>query len=159
MALAHYIELGQPPLSNPFPKDDPFPPFKQLISILSPANAILLPEQYRPLLTSANSQLRHPFDYYPDRFDVDPYGTIYEHQFIAKIPFVPEKLIDSVYESIDLKSLGNAADRNKRGVSYLFEYNVTTSQKIKSTITDVYSDFFSNQTKSSLLIEDKQQCG
>ena len=61
-----------------FSHDAPFPPIKQLLSIMHPANNRLLPESYRHLLTDMNSPLRSPIDYYPQTFDVDPYGGLYE---------------------------------------------------------------------------------
>lgn len=51
-----------------------------MLSILTPENAALLPEQYGKLLTDKeNSILRNPIDYYPDNFETDSYGTMYEH--------------------------------------------------------------------------------
>jgi 5'-3' exoribonuclease 1 len=45
---------------------------------MHPVNQKLLPENYRSLLTDPQSPLRVPIDYYPDTFDVDPYGGLYE---------------------------------------------------------------------------------
>jgi len=60
--------------------------------ILAPTNKSLLPPIYAELLNE-NSKLREPFDYYPSTFEIDPFGAVWEHQFIAKIPFMDMQLL------------------------------------------------------------------
>lgn len=56
---------------------------------------MLLPEPYGKLLTDKdNSILRTPIDYYPENFETDSYGTMYEHQHITKIPFLNCQLVE-----------------------------------------------------------------
>jgi 5'-3' exoribonuclease 1 len=64
---------------------------------MHPVNQKLLPENYRSLLTDPQSPLRVPIDYYPDTFDVDPYGGLYEHEYICILPFIDSEMIDKVY--------------------------------------------------------------
>lgn len=73
--------------------------------MLHPTNSNLLPPEYAQLLTSEYSLLRHPKDYYPNEFDVDPYGSIWEHEFIALLPFLDQSVIDQAYNSVDFDSL------------------------------------------------------
>ena len=124
--LHHLKNNYQGQFQMDFIRGQPYEPFKQLLSILSPINALLLPHQYRHLLTSRESPLRSPLDYYPADFEIDPYGAIWEHQHITKIPFIDESFIDAVFKSIDIASIEpEVRARNMRGQSTLFTYNST----------------------------------
>lgn len=55
---------------------------------MHPENSKLLPSPYAELLESPNSILRHPFDYCPTEFKIDPFGGLFEHEYITILPFV-----------------------------------------------------------------------
>ncbi|CAD8183733.1 unnamed protein product [Paramecium pentaurelia] len=135
-------------------KGKPYPPFKQLLSILTPENAMLLPEPYGKLLTDKeNSILRTPIDYYPDNFETDSYGTMYEHQHITKIPFLDCNLVEQAYNSIH----DTNDSRNQQGFSIFYQYDSNQSQIYESTLPKHFSNFKSCCKKQFIDIEDKEQ--
>lgn len=58
---------------------EPFEPFKQLLCILPKESCELLPEPFQKYLRDSESPLRSPFDFYPDQFEDDLYGSIRSH--------------------------------------------------------------------------------
>ncbi|CAK94475.1 unnamed protein product (macronuclear) [Paramecium tetraurelia] len=138
-----------------FTKDKPYPPFKQLLpSILTPENAMLLPEPYGKLLTDKeNSILRTPIDYYPESFETDSYGTMYEHQHITKIPFLDCNLVEQAYNSIP----DTHDSRNEQALSIFYQYDSTQQQIYESTLPKLFSNFKSCCKKQFIDIEDKEQ--
>ena len=78
----------------------------QLLIALPPMSAGLLPKPFANLITdTANSILRTPFDYYPSEYEVDPYGAVFESEYIVILPFIPTNVLFKAYESVDLKLL------------------------------------------------------
>lgn len=61
------------------------------------ASSHLLPEPLRPLTCDKKSKL-HP--YYPVEFELDPFGAVFDSEYIAKIPFVDEDLLNKEYEKV-----------------------------------------------------------
>lgn len=66
----------------------PFEPFKQLLCILPKESVELLPEPFHEFIGDPKSILRSPFDFYPDEFEDDPYGSIRPHEYVSLIPFL-----------------------------------------------------------------------
>ncbi|EAS07144.2 XRN 5'-3' exonuclease amine-terminal protein (macronuclear) [Tetrahymena thermophila SB210] len=127
-----------------FDLSEPYPPMKQLMCIIHPENANLLPKPFAQLLTDPNSKLRSPVDYYPDKFTIDPYGGVFSHEYIVVLPFMDQKLIDDVYSSIDqVKTLTpQERERNQFGknIKYKFDHNFAPIT-IQSTLPNYYKDF------------------
>jgi 5'-3' exoribonuclease 1 len=73
--------------------------------ILHPENANILPKPIADKIFGPDSRLRKPVDYFPQTFTIDPFGAFWEHEFIAILPFVDEKLIHEVYDSVDFNLL------------------------------------------------------
>lgn len=71
-----------------FDLSQPYPPMKQLMCIIHPENANLLPAPFARLLTDPESKLRSPADFYPDKFTIDPYGGVFSHEYIVVLPFM-----------------------------------------------------------------------
>lgn len=86
-----------------FKMDVPPRPFVQLLSVLPPASATLLPEPFRVLLTSKKSPLVK-LGYYPPSFEVDLEGKTKEHMGVVLLPFVNIDEIEKAYLPIS-KSL------------------------------------------------------
>lgn len=110
----------------------PWPPAKQLLAILSPINSELLPPEYQHLL-KPDSILRHPYDFYPDHFEIDPYGAIWEHQYIAKIPFIDENLLEKAYSSVPSNRLPEPSHT-------IYFQKVDKSYKYPSTLPAIFED-------------------
>lgn len=70
----------------------PFTPMQQLMGVLPPQSAGLLPKPLRPLMLESDSKINH---FYPLVFDVDMTGKRWEHEGVAKIPFIDEDLLIS----------------------------------------------------------------
>lgn len=43
--------------------------------------------------------------FYPNEFEVDPYGSQYESEYLVLIPFMDQKLLLEAYDSLDLSQL------------------------------------------------------
>ncbi|KAL4436223.1 hypothetical protein ABPG74_018207 [Tetrahymena malaccensis] len=127
-----------------FDLSEPYPPMKQLMCIIHPENANLLPKPFAQLLTDPNSKLRSPVDYYPDKFTIDPYGGVFSHEYIVVLPFMDQKLIDEVYSSIDQAKQLTPQERERnqfgKNIKYKFDHNFAPIT-IQSTLPNYYKDF------------------
>lgn len=117
----------------------PYDPFKQLLLILPAASSHLLPEPFRNLVSDPNAPL-HPF--YPLEFVLDPFGAVFDSEYIAKIPFVDDAILTSEYE----KALKNVSSedslRNDHQENLQYEYETTLkSYKITSELPMYFEDF------------------
>lgn len=72
----------------------PSPPFKQLLCILPKESIELLPPAFHKAIQDPQSRLRSPFDFYPDEFEDDPYGSIRSHEFVSLIPFLNLEIVN-----------------------------------------------------------------
>ena len=90
----------------------PFPPLAQLLSVLPPQSAQLVPPPYRELMLSPTSPV---FDAYPNDFSLDLNGKRAEWEAIALLPFIDEvRLLGSV-RAIDEKLTEAERARNVLG--------------------------------------------
>lgn len=67
---------------------EPFQPFQQLMAVMPPACAALLPRAYRGLMNDATSPI---LDFYPLHFESDMNGKKQEWEAVVKIPFIDER--------------------------------------------------------------------
>ncbi|KAM3129845.1 hypothetical protein pb186bvf_018055 [Paramecium bursaria] len=150
-ALANHLEEQEQNIFN-FQLDKPFPAFLQLICILSQENVNLLPKEYHHLLVDENSPLRKPIDFYPQDFEIDPYGALWDHQHIAKIPFLNEELVKNVYSNIKCVD-----EKNKQGKTLSYQkgdkYN-----GFKSLLPSYFDDFQIDLDQVELDIENGKDC-
>lgn len=49
--------------------------------------------------------MKKPINYFPIEFEVDPFGAVYDHQYIVKIPFLNMSYMRTVFDSIDTSLL------------------------------------------------------
>lgn len=84
-AITSFPDKGQPSL-----------PFEQLLSILPPTSAGLLPKLFSQLMTDPQSPLVKA-GYYPKDFTIFYEGKLKEYQGIALLPFVDPELVRKVY--------------------------------------------------------------
>lgn len=94
----------------------PSRPFEQLLSVLPPTSAALLPSSYGKLLSQ-----QPLIEYCPTSFEVDYEGKIKEHEGIALLPFVDYRLVREVYSSV----AGRPFHRDSVGTSVTFRYDDT----------------------------------
>jgi len=76
----------------------PFPPLAQLLSVLPPQSAKLVPPPYQELMLSPTSPV---FDAYPADFALDLNGKRAEWEAIALLPFIDEKRLLAAVADID----------------------------------------------------------
>lgn len=79
-----------------FDIQSPSLPFEQLLSVLPPTSADLLPDPYRKLMTNPQSPLVK-LGYYPRNFEVDYEAKIKKHEGIVILPFVDYNEIHKYY--------------------------------------------------------------
>lgn len=88
---------GQEFKGFPFEKGTPFPSLAQLLSVLPPQSADLLPPALGELMLHPSSPL---IEYYPNEFTSDPNGKRQAWEAIVKIPFIDGELLLNTVEQI-----------------------------------------------------------
>jgi len=107
-----------------FEKGTPFDSLAQLLSVLPPQSAQLLPKPLGELMMHPSSPLTH---YYPSEFESDPNGKRQSWEAVVQIPFIDSDILqDTVQQILDAdangKNLLTAAERrrNVRGQAHTF---------------------------------------
>lgn len=106
-----------------FEQTEPFPSLAQLLSVLPPQSAALLPNSLGELMTHPSSPLA---EYYPNEFTSDANGKRQPWEAVVQIPFIDgEKLLTIVNGIIDDDTEENGLTvaerkRNDRGKSHCF---------------------------------------
>ena len=105
-----------------FEQTDPFPSLAQLLSVLPPQSASLLPKELGVLMTNEASPIA---EYYPTEFTTDANGKRQPWEAVVQIPFIEgKKLLDVVTSVIDSEGeeMLTVAERkrNERGASTTF---------------------------------------
>ena len=128
--LATYIESFEFPI---YGRTLPTTPFQQLLCVLPPKSADLIPTPLSYLLTDEQSPLR---SYCPDDFHIDLAGKRKEWEGIVILPIVDFEVVRVNYlerlKGVDRKELR----RNVSGRSFLYE----NTSKFKSTFRSFYGD-------------------
>jgi 5'-3' exonuclease len=104
-----------------FTPDQPLLPFVQLLCVLPPASADLLPGPFRSLLRSPESPLVKK-GYYPTSFQIDYEGKTKTHMGTTLLPYVNVEDVLEAYKPI-AASLKNRYVRNTRGRPEMFRYD------------------------------------
>jgi len=92
-------------------------PFVQLLSVLPPPSAHLLPSKYRTLMFPSSSL--SALGYYPETFSIDYEGKVKEYQGVALLPFVNHQKVQEIYSRVQTKAYA----RNQVGSISLFLYD------------------------------------
>ena len=119
-----------------YPHTTPSTPYQQLLCVLPPKSAKLIPEPLCNLLTNSNSPLKH---FCPDVFEIDLAGKRKEWEGIVLLPSVDFELVQKAYlellpkiEKFDLKC-------NTMGRSFQYQYNPSMPFLFKSYYGDIES--------------------
>eukprot|EP00591_Stephanopyxis_turris_P009714 CAMPEP_0195527708 /NCGR_PEP_ID=MMETSP0794_2-20130614/29590_1 /TAXON_ID=515487 /ORGANISM="Stephanopyxis turris, Strain CCMP 815" /LENGTH=721 /DNA_ID=CAMNT_0040658691 /DNA_START=17 /DNA_END=2178 /DNA_ORIENTATION=- len=99
--------------SFPFDKGTPFPSLAQLLSVLPPQSADLLPESLAELMVSEASPLA---EYYPKDFTTDQNGKRQPWEAVVNIPFIEGEVLlgyvnDVLQDEKEERALSNAEKR------------------------------------------------
>ena len=96
--------------------DAPFQPIKQLMAVLPPASAHLVPEACGQLMTDPDSPIA---SFYPTRFLRDPNGADAEWKWLVMLPFVDETRLAAAMESVVATLTPDELERNRPGATEL----------------------------------------
>lgn len=111
-------------------------PFEQLLSVLPPSSANLLPSVYGRLMTSPKSPLVKE-GYYPMDFKIDYEGKLKEYQGIALLPFVNYNEVHKNYEKMKKCCVKQKYIRNQRGRPVYFIYDVNYHTRFTSRMGNI----------------------
>ena len=104
----------------------PFLPFQQLLAVLPPKSANLLPSPLDSVLLKQMSK------YYPDHVEIDLDGKKHDYQGIVMLPFIEPKNVNKIYlehvESIDKRDM----KRNIFAKSFVYKYNPAITKEFLS---------------------------
>ena len=104
-----------------FEQTEPFPSLAQLLSVLPPQSATLLPPVLGELMTEPSSPIA---EYYPPEFTTDANGKRQSWEAVVKIPFIDGdallEVVNSVIESEQEALTLAEKKRNQRGSSTCF---------------------------------------
>ena len=95
-------------------------PYQQLLCVLPPKSANLIPKPLCYLLTNENSPLKK---FCPDNFEVDLSGKRREWEGIVILPIVDFNLVRECYMNIIEKISDQDMKRNKLGRSFIYEHS------------------------------------
>eukprot|EP00187_Rhodella_violacea_P010069 CAMPEP_0174894908 /NCGR_PEP_ID=MMETSP0167-20121228/9426_1 /TAXON_ID=38298 /ORGANISM="Rhodella maculata, Strain CCMP736" /LENGTH=532 /DNA_ID=CAMNT_0016134109 /DNA_START=135 /DNA_END=1730 /DNA_ORIENTATION=+ len=110
-----------------FRKGKPFRPLCQLLSVLPPESARLLPGAYQELMVAENSPLR---EFYPREFTVDPNGKKNAWEAVVIIPFIEEKRLLEEADKIDPAALTEEErSRDVLGKEHVFRSKTRSSSQ------------------------------
>ena len=109
------------------------PPFQQLLSVLPPQSANLLPDPLNKLLISGSEISK----YCPDDFEVDLSGKRREWEGIVLIPMIKSDILQREYSENIKKVSCNESRRNIKGKSFLYKYD-------KDYIFPVFKSYYGN---------------
>ena len=84
-----------------FEKTEPPRPILQLLMVLPPRSAHLLPSKISHLLTSSNSDI---IEYYPTDFEVDMINNFYYHECVPYLPIIDYNYLQENYSQYKLSS-------------------------------------------------------
>lgn len=122
----------------PFQQGEAFPSLVQLLSVLPPQSAQLLPESYAELMLDPASPIAQ---YYPKDFTTDANGKRQPWEAVVQIPFIESQALLDVVGQIDDAPEGSVTPltkaelkRNERGQIWTYE------PENKGTNRVVYSD-------------------
>jgi len=119
-----------------FEQSEPFPSLAQLLSVLPPQSAGLLPKPLAELMIHPSSPIA---EFYPREFTTDANGKRQSWEAVVKIPFIDGDVLLDVVNSIIARDKEGAMEvlstaekrRNARGESRLF---VPPRQKVASNL-------------------------
>ncbi|PWA02870.1 hypothetical protein BB558_000960 [Smittium angustum] len=108
-----------------FPKDKPYTPLEQLMFVLPPGSAILIPEPLRDLILNPISPI---YDLYPKDFEIDLDGKKNDWEAVSLIEFVDANRIQDAMKLVMNKLSEKDIHRNRFGTNLLFKYDESLLQ-------------------------------
>lgn len=112
----------------------PTTPYQQLLCVLPPKSANLLPQPLNKLLTNESSPLK---EHCPDDFSIDLSGKRKEWEGIVILPMVDFELVRTTYMQYIDQLQHNDKKRNVLGRTFLYDFNKDTDYYFKSYYGDI----------------------
>jgi 5'-3' exonuclease len=104
-------------------------PFQQLLSVLPPKSASLLPFPLSNLLTNPDSLIKK---YCPDDFKIDLSGKSKEYECVVLLPFMDVNIMNNEYNKLIHKIDPREKNRNIFRNSHIYKYSDNTLFNFKS---------------------------
>eukprot|EP00002_Diphylleia_rotans_P024222 TRINITY_DN4774_c0_g2_i1.p1 TRINITY_DN4774_c0_g2~~TRINITY_DN4774_c0_g2_i1.p1 ORF type:complete len:1304 (-),score=205.90 TRINITY_DN4774_c0_g2_i1:701-4612(-) len=148
----HYAPLASDLSSIPtdpiaFEKGIAVLPFKQLLAVLPPFSAKLLPAPYRKLMCDKESPLAV---YYPKDFEVDMNGKKNEWEGVVIIPFIDWDRFSAIIDEIPVDSLSHAERRrNTVGTDKIYFHDPSARIRATSPLPELLRDIQDGQVHAS----------
>ena len=114
--IAQFVESYIQPV---YKQSSPVLPFHQLLSVLPPSSANLLPSPICELFRDKKSPLKK---YYPDEFKIDLSGKKNDWEGVVILPMVNYDDVKNAYESLINKVEKTELKRNMLGKSFVYFY-------------------------------------
>lgn len=108
----------------------PFLPFQQLMSVLPAGSKAHVPECYKQLMTSPESDL---IDFYPTDFETDLNGKNQEWEAVVLIPFIEEDRLLKTLKKYDDKLTPDEKKRNIHGPMYVYTYTSASQGSLQGS--------------------------
>lgn len=115
-----------------FDMSEPFLPFQQLMSVLPAGSRAHVPECYKKLMTSPDSEL---IEFYPQNFETDLNGKKQEWEAVVLIPFIDEKKLLSTLKKHDCELSPEEKARNVHGPMYAYTYSAKCMGSLDGPLT------------------------
>lgn len=112
-----------------YEKTVPNLPYQQLLCVLPPKSANLIPSPLNRLLTSYDSPIKH---FYPDKFDIDVSGKRKEYEGVVILPIIDSDMIQRVYNENIISMNRIDQKRNKHGNSFKYIYDSSNNSTFES---------------------------
>jgi 5'-3' exonuclease len=141
--LAENLDAFEHKSEHPF--SEPSTPFQQLLCVLPPKSAHLIPEPLSSLLTNPNSSLK---EFCPTTFKVDLSGKRQEWEGTVLLPMVNFKCVETEYNKNISKVIKKDLERNTLGTSYSFLYN----PEIQFSVVSAFGKFISKVEDKILVL-------
>lgn len=112
-----------------FEMSAPFLPFQQLMSVLPAGSRAHVPECYKKLMTSPDSEL---IDFYPTNFETDLNGKKQEWEAVVLIPFIDEQRLLKTLDKHNSELSPDEKARNVHGPMYVYTYAATSQGSLEA---------------------------
>lgn len=112
---------------------EPILPFQQLLCVLPPRSAYLLPEPLSSLFAKGSSLSK----YYPEKFNINYEGKKRKWEGVVELPAVNIADVKKAYLSLVKRVREKDAKRNRVGKSYSYKFSVEFVGCFKSKFGDI----------------------
>lgn len=113
-----------------FEMGQPLKPFEQLLACMPPSHAEVLPEPYRPLMTSDDSPIA---DFYPRSFTIDMNGKRWPWEAVVLLPFIDSERLLRAAASIDESQLTDEEQqRNELGAATVYSHEASAARRLEA---------------------------